>query len=66
MEDFLFLNRSNDCEHGDNLFQPEGRFKSPESSFHLDAGESLAEAFSEEMLKWYADQDGNKKSATLV
>ena len=39
--------------------------KSADNSFSFDAGESLAEAFSEEMLAWYEDQDPNK-AATLV
>ncbi|XP_046577028.1 uncharacterized protein LOC124284940 [Haliotis rubra] len=36
----------------------------PSSSFSLDRGESLAEAFSEEMLAWYDDREA--KPATLV
>lgn len=35
-------------------------------SFSLDAGESLADAFSEEMLQWYQDREANATPPTLV
>lgn len=44
----------------------ESTIKSRDNSFTLNAGESLAEAFSEEMLAWYEDQESSKKHPTLV
>ncbi|XP_072026640.1 LOW QUALITY PROTEIN: uncharacterized protein [Amphiura filiformis] len=39
---------------------------SEEGSYQGDAGESLADAFSEEMLTWFDEQEGVVKTGTLV
>lgn len=39
---------------------------SEDGSYQGDAGESLADAFSEEMLTWFDEHEGVVKSGTLV
>ncbi|XP_013384701.1 FERM domain-containing protein 4A isoform X7 [Lingula anatina] len=53
--------------HSDSSeLNPPSKLVSRDASFTFDAGESLAEAFSEEMLAWYEDQDNTIKPATIV
>ncbi|XP_029658567.1 uncharacterized protein LOC115232686 isoform X2 [Octopus sinensis] len=64
------VNQTNMTNVSSNTSMPssssESTIKSRDNSFTLNAGESLAEAFSEEMLAWYEDQESSKKHPTLV